>query len=120
MKNIDNNKYEIYRKYISILIFIEIFNPLLTFLFMMMLSCINKIIPVLNDVPGYGYGVLSIISMAASILFGIPALICNWTLISTLKENKDTSSIFKILCFLLAPAVIHWIVLIVGTIFKLL
>lgn len=29
MNNIDNKKYEKYRKYISTLVFIEIFNPLL-------------------------------------------------------------------------------------------
>lgn len=86
----------------------------------MLLSFINQVIPIFNDMPGYGYGVLMVLSMAVSIFFGVPALLVNWSFKDRLKENKDASSIFKYLCFLLAPGVIHWIVIVIGTIFKLL
>lgn len=86
----------------------------------MLLSCINQIIPILNDAAGYGYGVLIVLSMPASIIFGLPALLLYQTFKSEIKANKGASSTFRCLCFFLFPSVMHWIILLLGTIFKIL
>lgn len=115
----DNKKHKL-KLLISILSYIQLLSPILSFLFIILSSKINKWTHHLDGTQGYGLGCMMLLSIPMAIFFGIPSIFFDFRVKILSSKNKDISNTLRFQLFCVIPCVLYWFIMILGSIFRFL